>query len=65
MDPDEHLIYNSIINEYRQALADAQFALARANAEGIVKDQRLLERTRTPEAVDQPGPPKPGPPPAR
>lgn len=64
MDPDEHMIYNSIINEYRQNLADAQFALARANAEGIVKDQRILKLTSEPEAVAQSGPPKPGPPPA-
>lgn len=69
----DHTIYNSIIIDYRQALADEQFSHARARAEGKVKDQRIAELTHDLEAARAPsgpqGPsghpaPKPGPPPA-
>lgn len=46
MDPkDFQLMHESIVNEYRQALADAQFALARANAQNKAKDRIIAELT--------------------
>lgn len=34
-------VAESVIAEYRQALADAQFALAKSNASGKCKDQQI------------------------
>lgn len=52
---DELLAAQSIIDEFRQALADTQFLLAKANALIKVKDRRIsaLETTQAPK----PGPP--------
>lgn len=57
------IAHDSIHNEYRQALADAQWALANANAQLKVKDaviaardqriaelEQLLEQSATPAA---------------
>lgn len=55
---DEQLAAQSIINEFRQALADCQFALSTANALVKVRDRRIAAL----EAVQAP---KPGPSPAR
>lgn len=44
MDPkDFQLIHDSMLGEYRQALADAQLALATANAQNKVKDRIIAE----------------------
>ena len=55
MEPDIAAINARIINEYRQALADAQFGLTRANAQLADKDRiiaaqaKLLEEATAPE----------------
>lgn len=74
MDDDERLVAQSIADEFRQALADTQFLLAKANALGKVKDRRMAELIQELESARAPsgprGPtgdaaqPKPGPPPA-
>lgn len=63
MDPVNQEFYESIIGEYRQALADAQYALAQANAQGKAKDRIITELTILAEAntPDEPETPKPGP----
>lgn len=44
MDPkDFQLMHDSVVGEFRQALADAQFALATANALNKVKDRLIAE----------------------
>lgn len=55
---DEQLAAQSVVDEFRQALADCQFALATANAQIKIRDRRIavLESTQTP---------KPAPPTAR
>lgn len=55
MDSDEILAAQSITDEFRQALADAQFLLAKANAQVKIRDRRIAQL----EAAAQP---KPGPP---
>lgn len=50
MDPqDAELFYDSVVTEYRQALADAQFALAKVNAQMKVKDRLIAELTKQAE----------------
>jgi tRNA C32,U32 (ribose-2'-O)-methylase TrmJ len=50
VDPkDFQLMHDSIVSEFRQALADCQLALATANAQGKVKDRIIGELT---EALD-------------
>lgn len=51
---DEQLAAQSIIDEFRQALADCQFALATANAQVKIRDRRIgeLEAAQAP----RPGP---------
>lgn len=51
---DEQLAAQSIIDEFRQALADTQFLLAKANALVKIRDRRIAEL----EAAQAP---KPGP----
>lgn len=43
MEPDIEAIHASIHAEYRQALADSQWALAQSNAQGKVKDGIIAE----------------------
>lgn len=44
LDPkDFEVFHNSMLGEYRQALADAQLALATANAQNKVKDRIIAE----------------------
>lgn len=44
MDPqDFQLMHDSIVSEFRQALADCQLALATANAQVKVRDRMLAE----------------------
>lgn len=44
MEPNEsELIKDSMILEYRQALADAQFQVAALNGQAKIKDQRILQ----------------------
>lgn len=52
---DEQIVAQSIVDEFRQALADCQFALATANALVKLRDRRIaeLEATQAPK----PGPP--------
>lgn len=68
MESTNDALYSHIINEYQQGLANAQFALAKANAQGAQKDQRIEDLTRELEAVRKStgtfAAPKPGPPPA-
>ena len=45
MPDEERLFHEHIIAEYRQALADAQFALAKANARNAVQAQMLDQLT--------------------
>lgn len=46
VDPkDFQLMHDSMLGEYRQALADAQLALATANAQNKVKDRIIAELT--------------------
>jgi hypothetical protein len=52
VEPDLELMHESIHAEYRQALADAQWALAQANASGKVKDRLIAELTSRLEAAD-------------
>jgi tRNA C32,U32 (ribose-2'-O)-methylase TrmJ len=48
---DFQLMHDSIVSEFRQALADCQLALATANAQNKVKDRIIAELTATaPEA---------------
>lgn len=51
---DEHLTAQSVVDEFRQALADCQFALAKANALVKIRDQRIA-------ALEAAQAPKPGP----
>ena len=51
MDPqDFQLMHDSIVSEFRQALADCQLALATANAQNKVKDRIIAELT---DAMDE------------
>lgn len=44
MDPkDFQIMHDSVVGEFRQALADAQLALATANAQNKVKDRIIAE----------------------
>ncbi len=54
MESDLEQIHASIHAEYRQALADAQWALAQANAQGKVKDRIIAELTGLLEAATAP-----------
>lgn len=62
MEPDEKIMHESVISQYRSALADAQFELAQANARGAVKDRIIAELTdqMRPQDAKQTQP-KPGP----
>lgn len=60
MPEEERIIYESAIAEYRQALADTQWALAQANGRVKARDALIAELKSEP-AIS----PKPGPPPAR
>lgn len=51
---DEQLAAQSIVDEFRQALANSQFALAKANALVKIRDRRIAELEDTQA-------PKPGP----
>lgn len=65
MESTNDALYSHIINEYQQGLASTQLALATANAQGALKDQRIEDLTRELEAArESPGTPapKPGPP---
>lgn len=64
MDPDEKTISDSIIIELRQRLDAVTFDLARANAQGKMKDQ-LNDELRALIPGPEAEAPKPGPPPAR
>lgn len=55
---DEQIAAQSIVDEFRQALADCQFALATANALVKIRERRITE-------LESAQVPKPGPPPAR
>jgi len=48
MDDDERIVYDSMLTEYRQALADSQLALARANGQNTVLTL-LLEQATEPD----------------
>lgn len=48
------LMHESIHAEYRQALADAQWALAQANAANKVKDRTIAELARLLDAATEP-----------
>lgn len=63
MDSIDQEFYESIVGEYRQALADSQYALAQANAQGKAKDRIIAELTILAEAntPDESETPKPGP----
>lgn len=54
MDPDIEAQHASIHAEYRQALADAQWALAQANAQVKVKDGIIAELTGLLESTTAP-----------
>lgn len=54
MDTDLELMHASIHAEYRQALADAQWALAQANAKARVQDGLIAELTGLLEAATTP-----------
>lgn len=54
MDPDIEAIHASIHAEYRQALADAQWALAKANAQVAAKDGIITELTKMLETATTP-----------
>lgn len=64
---DEQLAAQSIVDEFRQALADTQFLLAKANALHKVKDRRIAELTAQlePYEADRAARPKSGKPPTR
>lgn len=51
---DEQLAAQSIVDEFRQALSDTQFLLAKSNARVKIRDRRIaeLEAAQTPK----PGP---------
>lgn len=55
---DEQMTAQGIVDEFRQALADCQFALATANALVKIRDRRIAD-------LESAQVPKPGPPPAR
>ena len=48
MDDEERIVYDSMLAEYRQALADSQLALARANGRNKVLTL-LLEQATAPD----------------
>lgn len=53
MDPEEvELFYESVITEFRQALADAQNALARANARIKAQDRIIAGLTGPAEPAE-------------
>lgn len=54
MPEEERIIYESAIAEYRQALADTQWALAQAN--GRLKARDALISKLKPETSPRPGP---------
>jgi hypothetical protein len=54
MEPDIEQMHASVHAEYRQALADAQWALAQANARGKVKDRIIAELTGLLESATSP-----------
>lgn len=58
LDHEEKALYDHILCEYRTALAEAQFSLARANAQSAQKDQRITALT---EQMAKLRAPKPGP----
>lgn len=78
MHEEERIIYGSAIAEYRQALADAQWALAQANGRVKARDaviaglEAQIDSMRSPKGPKEPtgfdehsrSAPKPGPPPA-
>lgn len=51
---DEQLAAQSIIDEFRQALANSQFALSKSNAQVKIRDRRIA-------ALEAAQAPKPGP----
>ncbi|NKG22199.1 hypothetical protein [Paeniglutamicibacter terrestris] len=53
---DEQITAQSVVDEYRQALADTQFLLAKANALVKIRDRRILELEA--ERAPKPGPPR-------
>lgn len=55
MEPDTEAMHASIHAEYRQALADAQWALANANAQLKARDARIDELTALQETAADPG----------
>ena len=55
MDPqDFQLVHDSIVSEFRQALADCQLALATANAQVKVKDRIIGELTAVIDSATKP-----------
>jgi hypothetical protein len=55
VDPkDFQLMHDSIVSEFRQALADCQLALATANAQVKVKDRIIAELTDVLEIATTP-----------
>lgn len=54
MDKDLELMHESIHAEYRQGLADAQWSLARANAQNKAKDRIIAELKELLEAATSP-----------
>lgn len=67
MDPNEKEICDSIIVEYQEALANAQFGLARANGMLKVKDKAISQMLAKIDEIEKRlnEPPKPGPPAVR
>ena len=51
---DEQIAAQSIVDEFRQALADCQFKLATANATIKIRDRRIAELEA--ERATKPGP---------
>lgn len=58
MEPDSEQLHASIHAEYRQALADSQWALAQANAQGKAKDRIIAELASLLEAATSPPEPE-------
>ena len=55
MDPkDFQLMHDSIVSEFRQALADCQLALATANAQNKVKDRIIGDLTAVIDSATKP-----------